>query len=352
MVKEDRVGVVALGRTVAAALVRDGAVTWTGSSVVGDDESLASVLGVVLGAAPRSRRRQSLILGLGRPHARARALHGVPTDASAVDVKRLVESVPEEFFLGDPSQWLTCPPEHVAGAWHAAVLDRALVETLIEVTASTDRRFRGAHPVAETSEEQEPDALTALAAAIAAGDKPRHLVDPELTRRSARNAGIRLVTFAIVLALAAGAASIAPALGLRWYTAGSERSLAQLRDAIGRLESVSGTGGLPLQLTARAAQADADSRAILESLSHLARALPDSGAFVSLRLDTLGGAAVLLSPPSQSGLRALLSADSVPAMRMAGALTSEEVLGVPVQRANVVWRRASARARAPTGSDR
>lgn len=338
MVKGERIGLVVSTRTVAGVLVRTEGVAWRTVRALRPEEPVLDVVRAVLEDVPRSRRRQAVRVGLAPPHGRIRPLHGVDASTDPATVAGLFSAAPSDFFLGEPARMIPCPPAPDGDGWRAAVLDRELVDELVRVVTSGRRLFRGAVPIAETPAPDEEQALIHLAEEVASLATPPHLFDPLSDRRDSRNGRIRLALMACAMLGAAAAAVVAPTLGMRRYAAGVDGRLAGLRVQLARLEAVASSNLAPAPLLARAATAEAESRALLEALASLAASLPDSGAFTSLRIDTVGGTAILLTPPSRSGVRALLGSDTRLPLRLAGSITTEEVGGTEVQRARVVWR--------------
>ena len=86
-------------------------------------------------------------------------------------------------------------------------------------------------------------------------------------------------------------------------------------------------------------------------LGELSQALPDSTALVSLRLDSLDGTFVALSPHAADMLSELVAVPGIVGPRIVGSVTKEIVGDAQLERATVRFRRetpaAAAGKRAP-----
>jgi hypothetical protein len=77
--------------------------------------------------------------------------------------------------------------------------------------------------------------------------------------------------------------------------------------------------------------------------SGLARALPDSTAMLSFRVDSVEGSFVALSPHTADIVPRLIDLNRVASPRIVGSITTEAIAGARLERATVRFRRAIAR---------
>lgn len=342
MVRVDRVGIAVFRGRIEAVALRDGVVRWSAVRAVTESESLTDAVLQLVRSLPVSRRRQSVVLGLGEPYARCRPLRGISADALESTVRARVEAEPAEFFLGDPADMVVCAPVRESDTWFGAILDRALVDAIRQAVLSSRCRFRGATPLPTIVDSLARVDSTDTAERLAREEHVGLWYDPDGIRRVAQRARTRLAILSILLVATIAAAAIAPTLGLRWYARGADTALEHLRLAVAMSDSGRGSDGAPERLASRAARAAADSRDLLQTVVRLSGALPDSAAFIVLRVDSLGGHAIVVTPPSRSALRSLSAVETIAAVQLTSAVTSEILGGVSVQRASVRWRRVRA----------
>ena len=380
----------------AAIVVRRGRVRWHGRIARDSSVGVRPALAELLASAPSRRSGVRAVVAVGASYAQIARIAGVPHTLPVGVVARLVQENVASFFLRSPGRLVvTSVQRNADGAAWSAVLDGALVEEAIDAlrtarfgsaafvaepvaaalvlapglhrvvdggvvaefvstNAGTFQRFRRTRgdSIAESADTVEDlplairplgeDArhyVAAFGAASCSPDHPlawRRPVDPRRVRSMAR---LRLGASAALLVLSIVAALLAPAIRA-WSDARRSMRLADRREwvraAAARVESdlrlVTGS----LDRVERFGSRRDDVPLVL---AELARALPESTALLSLRIDSVEVNLSILTPHAADVVSELSHAERVAAPRILGSVMRERGKREPLERATIRLRR-------------
>lgn len=372
-----------VGHDYLAALVlgRRG-IDWSRTLERGSDGTIQEQLRAILLEVPRQRRiRTSVWVAVGPTMAQVKCLRSLPPLASPESVRQLVEGAPAKYFVATGTDASVTAPMRDPQGWWVAVASGDLIGAIGETCAKCGFRIGGVRPIAavlahalatphaaatipwidgglslevtamnttpvaanyRAAQQDERIAVPALNPALQglgtdawmlagafAAARAGHLaplqfryatdVRSRTKQRMFRAAAIGLV------ALAMGAAMAGPGLAANRERDRSEAALRQLSGsasvALAERSALDRRRATLKQLHAFAASR----RSVTSFLSALTMELPDSTAIVTLRLDTLGGTVVLLSPPAAAVLASVSAAPGVVGLQLTAPITREAV---------------------------
>ena len=386
-------------REVRAVLVRDGKIVWHASRAIAP-ASLSDAVLALLRAAPSTRlRRTPVLAAIGPSAAQVKRLSGVPTTTRRSHVTQLVRVNANRFFLRNGIPLAVAPAHCGADGWWGSAMDlpcvaaiedaceragvplRGFVPTITAIAALTQNAqlewrdesvratiaVRGGSWVAAGRDRQPPSDAPALLAAItrlgpngvayadafaAASSSQR---SPLFLRASMRRRGrdrsmVVRAALGVMTGIAFVAALLAPGTAaarqerrdavrlhelrgvlIRWYPA--EKTLRERTAALKEVESFVGSG-----------------RSALQFLAELSRALPDSTAVISARIDSSGASVTMFAARAASIIPVVSTLTAAAEPQIVGAVTRETLAGIPMQRLALRFGWKTARNRAAEAS--
>lgn len=344
-----------------AILVQSGAVQWYSWARLEARESLGDAVRALLADAPRPARGLRTTVALSRTWVQAKPLPGFPTVKPARLANQLLRENEQSFFLstGRARVIVGVHIEPDGTPWGAAFDADVLDELVRAVRSARLGRVRLA-PVAvvlsavtRTGDENVPPALQSIGedaapyfVAYAAAVAPRRLPlawsparDPGHARRWTM-AGRLAAGAAIITATAF--ATLSPAIRAARSTRAIERQIARLRPEQAEIqrneiELMRVTGTLN-----RIAAFSASRGEVTRLLAALTRAIPESTALLTVRIDSVDGAFTAVAPRVADVLPELVAERDIVAPRIVGSMTREMMGGVQVERAAFRFRRRAA----------
>jgi hypothetical protein len=376
---------------VRAVLLRDGAIAWRAARAVVDSEPLADVIAELLTGAPIRRLfRPAVVAAIGPATSQVKRLTGLPTVSEQAVVSQLLRANTGRFFLHSDASLAAPVAYRSNGSWWGAVVHDQTIESIQEACERARLRFEGciptsaalAHMITDGSVEwRDGDLRTTVTVARRIwtdirrdheGASPVELI-PALARtgadaaryadafvaacstresplflRPAHRRGSLPARSRILALTAAVFLAFLAALSARGLAAARQVSkdgarLASLRSTSAEWAPVGqqlreASGGLN-----QVARFYATRRSAVQLLDAISRALPDSTAIVTLRVDSAGGSMTLVSTSAASIVPSLAGLTLIEQPRIVGAVTRESVGGARVQRIAIRFRFPSAR---------
>jgi hypothetical protein len=396
-----RIGISVAPKHVHVVVVRGSRVVWRGSTPIAVRESLADAIAGLLSTMPPSAvegRPPRVLAAIGPSWVQLKAIAGLPPIDKPRLLSRLVHENVDSFFLRTATRLVVGEIEARSdgSAW-AAAFDDAVLRDIGDGLARGGLRFGGAVPSASALATLGPtsfvctDGSTCVEVSsrdgivdrlrpmlprhgVAPGDPPPlHMADlamlgreawpyaaayaaarlrrspsfvwrPPRDPRRARIASRIVKTVAIGVVVASFVAMLlAPGIRASAFTARSAgqlmeqrdlreeaaRAYAELRRVTSQIESIS--------------RFQAERGDVTLLLGELAQALPESTALVSLRVDSLDGIVVALAAHATSVTPRLSLLRRVASPRLIGAINTEAVGGVSLERATIRFRRVRGR---------
>jgi len=399
-IREASIGIAVHSDELAAVVVRVGrvqAIARHHRCAANLEDDVASVMALV----PRRRwLRYRATIAAGFEYCRVKELEGLPHTGDLRMLTRIVRENAASFFLrrGQRLSVGSIVREANGRLWAAAFEHTALTEiagalaasgcirvraipsaaaiasvvaagthvwldgdTAIEMTVDTSglhrvRAFdgRGVQSSLATPEHfgamgLESAAVVAAFGAAIAKHRASHVWEPERpTRVATRWTRVRLAVSIVLVVLSSLAALLAPGIHARLF-------VARLRGDASRLRSVSVQEARENAELSRAwliiRQVDAVRARrgrITRQLGALSQALPESTAFVTIRIDSAGGSFTALSQHAADVLPQLADIEDMAGARIAGTITRENVGGAQLERATFRFERRGAAPRRPS----
>ncbi|MEP6733826.1 MAG: hypothetical protein ABJE10_24480 [bacterium] len=387
-----RIGLYVAADRFACVVMRGQRVVWHAERTRLADEALETTLdGFLKEPSGAPFPRPALFVALGPSLAQAKLLSGLPPIDSSSVVRQLIEQNPSRFFLTTYPTAVVAEPMRRAGGWWAAVADASVVAAAHALCERRRWRFGGARPVAavlnhalvsatgecvhwsdgvgcidvtygerglvatarvESKAYQSPRLQPALDAALgvdawrysaaygaAEARKSAPLafqllregtVQPHnVTRRIGSVTALLLGAFIMLAVPAMLAARVRrqnehALIALTKASAGvAKERFAAERVAASLKEVRAFVGGR---------------RLVTPLLASLSTQLPESTAVVSLRLDTLGGTLVTLSPLGTAIVPAVGETPGVDGLQLSAPITREQLGPLELQRIAVRFR--------------
>jgi len=403
-----RLGISISADAVRAVLVRAGRVVWHAHAVIDEQEGVRPALDRLLSRVPRSRwGGTSVRVALGLAYSQVKRIEGLPAARQTKVLDRIVAENADAFFLRVGASTLPTRVERLGdGSIVAGALDSAIVEIVLAglrrrrlsprfflpfgvamshaipvglwrisdggrsleldtIEGGTLRDCRHGDPAA--GDAIAPPVAPALAsigagapgftAAYGAAISPPRaqfmwIPAPNPTRVRTRERA-RVVAASTGFVLAMSAALIARGAHASRVTATASTALASFRDAEIDAARVDAELRKVTAELSRLQEFDASRGRMMLLLGALSEAIPDSTALVSLRVDSIEGNFVALTPRAANVLPPLFDLPGVIAPRIVGSVTRETQNGATVERASIRFRRArNGVARAPVASSR
>jgi hypothetical protein len=378
-----------------AVLAEGAQILWRGARSLQPGEQMGDAIAALLRDIPRAHLRSArVIAAIGPAMSQVKKLGGLPATIDQPSVQQLLRTNPQRFFLGgDGVQSL--PVAYRNGVWWGAVFRASVVSEIERGCAGAKLKYLGCvpgvtamaavcQPGAEvvhcqdgalhisialrdgvwtdirrerTVESRETtvagtqqlgdEAHVYSAAYAAARSSARSPLLLRATREASRPRLRRFVLLGIAAAIALGGALAGP--GIR-----AQRDLSLDTARLTRLEA-SAKSWRPAanRLTATAAALDeidhfaGDRRSVVQLLGGISRALPESTAIVSLRMDSAAVNLTILATNAAAVVARFNGITEFEDARIAGALTRENVAGVSLQRVAVRFRLKRADSGAP-----
>lgn len=379
-----RVGIAVDSSSIRGLALRGSSITWSHEVVVAGDH--ASALRELLRVLPRTRwKRPAVCIALGPSLLQTRLLRGLPPSPDRKALADLVRENAGRFFLRSGNPLITSLPVAFDGGMIVAAMDQTLFSSLI--TVCRDCRFRVfavvpaisvlshgledrtvlwpdgdlaaaivldgprivALDVARTLGESPVPVIRSVLASVPQdawrwapaygaaklGNRPPLAVVCADAAHSSRVTQIRRRASIAACILATMSAVAAPAAAVTLGRARARTRLAALTPAQqqssnAELELLRIDGALQ-----EAATFDVRRRAATSTMSSIADALPENTALVSVRLDTLGGHVVALTPRAGALTAKLEHAPGLGGVAILGPVTSEVVSGRQLERVTV-----------------
>ena len=387
-----RLGVSIHAHELRAVLVRGRKVQWSAALDRSDADAGRGSIVELLDSLPRHLGPRRATVALGLEWCQLKRIDGLPASKDVAVLSRLVRENVDSFFLrhgnrgaasdvvrhADATTWAAWFDEDVATAAIAALRKRGFTKVrvvpsvvviasvvpagahrwgdgdgVVEITTAVDGSIRELRRVVAedgVSLIQLPAALASLgddawraAAAYGAALTPRNAAftwhpgpDP---RRIARRARVSFGVTAVIAAMSALGALVAPGVRAARATRLASTQLAALRTLqteAARAQAELSRSVATLDRVERFREARGRTTLLLGALSQV---LPESTALVSLRVDTLDGTFVALAPHAAEILPQLEGVVDIVSPRIVGSLTKETVAGVQLERATVRFRR-------------
>jgi hypothetical protein len=387
-----RLGVSIHAMEVCAVLVEGRSIRWHASVDRGASTPVADAITSVLSTLPKIAGIRRATIAIGPNACQVKQLEGLPAIDDTGMLTRLLHENGAAFFLAGDRRALSDVARFDNGTAWAAAFDREIAVAAIDVLKTSGFTNTRVSPSAVAlasvvsvgvTEWTDGDCCTEICTNENGLVSVRRLL--AFTNTQALRLAEPLTQFGECsweFAAAFGAATLPKSTQLIWRPAPDPKSIARYRRArvamsvalfLGSALAASVAPGVHAARTVRSAAADSKgvraSRAefgrlqnelrraslALERIDHfqaqrgkstlllgaLSAALPESTALVSLRVDSLDGAFVALTPHAADVLPQLATVPDVVAPRIVGSLTREAVGGAQVQRVTVRFRRPS-----------
>jgi hypothetical protein len=317
---KDAVGIVIGRSSITAALVRGKTIAWTAERSVYVEAERERVVRELVATVPRKRgRRPALGVVVQSPLAQVRKLEGIPSLGDHLTA-RLVRENASSFFLKREGGIVVTSVHRTSDALWGAALDAEVVHGIVDIASSMRFDLRG---VAATSEFVDTDAV---AAAALSRRSPLVWTGEPLVRVRRR--------FRILASLALGVAIIASGVPILHSTLEQRRMRRELL-AASVVEAEARSALQELRRLSRSlderATFDASRGRVVQLLSVVAAALPESTAMLSLRVDSLEVNLVALSPRVTDVLPALGAVSQ--SVRLVGPVSHDALDGNRFERA-------------------
>jgi hypothetical protein len=310
-----RLGIIVGRSDVHSVLLHSGVVRWTGRSVVREPGPIAAIQGL-LAEVPRTLRRPRAIIALGEDRAQLRRLRELPRTRSERMIRAGIAEGAARFFLKNGAPLVTTGVAWTGEreGWSAA-FERPLAEALAAACAASRVYLDAIVPLA---------AFDGATPASIANVTPRHpLAYLPASARSQLPKTLVMSVFALVIALVFVA--LAPALAsiaVARHARQELRTLGYDTVAARRMDHERSTL-LEQSRELRDLFQYSGSYAIL--LGQLADALPDDSFLTSLRVDSLGGIAVLIAERAADAVDAFSLVPGVEGAEILGAITRDRL---------------------------
>jgi hypothetical protein len=388
-----RLGLEVRERELCAVMLRSGTLCWHGRVTLADSVPLSESVAELLATAPRRGLvRAQLRVALGLGSAQVKRLHGLPSLRHRSQMTQLLRENAGALFLRTFGA-AVIPEVHRTGdgqCW-GALLDRAALEMV--VVAAQHCRWRvvlvvptisalarvhvsgvlvlsdGAHHVELTTDRGElrgvrrvsagaaqltipaplrelgEDAVAfvgAYAAALSARNDPLAWTPEASPARATAIRRAKLTAWTVALAAACAAAVVAPTLRAALFV--RREGASAIRTRATELEVARTDAELlrATQLLNAVDAFDASRGQLTRMLAALGQAIPESTAIVALRVDSIEGSFVAVSPHVADLLAELGSVDQMAGARIVGSLTRETLAGARLERATFRFRRPRA----------
>jgi hypothetical protein len=377
-----RIGI-GMGETRPTAVVVDrGRIVWR-SPITDHPTELGTLLASARSAVQRSRfRRIGVVAALGPSLSQVKRLGGLPPTRDPELVARILAANAGRFFAR--SSELAPPVAHLNGEWWGAAFNAAPIRGLQAACSSLGLRFDGCVPtvvaLAQLSADgavswrdgqisatiqianrtwtnirrtqvtpglvaaapdlspvlsREPAHADAVAAALCSLATPL-LFRPQADARRHQSARRALLIVACFTALVAWFGSRGVSASLR--AARDEHRLVAARQQAHRSEPIERELN---DVMAKMKEIDgflSSRRSTVSLIASLADALPDSTAVVTLRVDTGGGNATVLSKSAAALVPSIEATEPIERARISGAVTRENIGGIQLQRIAIRFR--------------
>jgi len=392
-----RLGVSVAGPEIRAVLLRRTRIVWHGCAelVTGESarEGVERLLAIVPGRLIGRRFAPRVTVAIGLAHSQLKQIDGLPAMKHRTMLSRIVRENCASFFLRTGARVVVSDVEHRAdgtnwaAAFDADVVDAVLValrkrgisrpsilpyvaavapllpsgthhltagDVTVQLTTmqggcvTAIRRWTGNVPPGEllvlpaaTAVVQAIGAeyLAAYGAAAAASDAP-YAWHPEPDAQRTRLVDrARIIAATLLLAAAASAALVAPGARAKRTTADASGELATNRAPQLEAARVEGTLRRVSTQLDRIERFRAARGRMTMLLGAISQALPESTAMLSLRVDTLEGTFVALTPHAAEILPLLAVVDPIINARIIGSVTRENQGQARVERTTVRFRR-------------
>ena len=396
----ERFGVHISRDRVRAVLVRRSSIAWHDEIPLAPTTAIGEAVALLLARAPkRSARGRIAGLALGTPSSQTKELVGVPPVPSEQILRRLVSENPNAFFIhtwseivvgtverrADNTCWATA--HHGALVREASMAVRTRFAKTVAVTSSLIAVARllpaGEHRctvdgIGYRITTIECGVVTGLARDVSASANPACDLAPALCELGERAWDFAPAYGAALLAhdrrlawrgverdtrarrvrrAAIAVAAFSASCAATWaYTAPGVRALWVMRD------DASATAGAPdheieaartaselQRSTSQLAEVErfqASRGAIPALIGDLTRSLPESTAVVNLRVDSVAGSVVIITPHVPDVLPQLVPLTTIVAPRLVGSITYELAANAQMERASIRFDRPH-RDRAP-----
>ncbi len=391
-----RVGLYLGADWIVGVIVTRHAILWHNDTRRNRDTTLEAQLIALFHDAPREQyTRPSLFVALGPSVAQMKRLRGLPPIDDPKVLRQLIEGSPSRFFLF-PSDALVCAdPARCGKDWWAAVADAKTILALDTACKGLGWRRGGIRPVAmvldrvfqsrpvstsivwidgavaltvgydddrvaTTRRTAPPDGeptvpparldsvleklgvdawrfAGAYGAARARKSPPLAVPWPNERAGTSRRGAVRFASVALVI-IGMIATLISPDIAAARARFQSERELGALRVDVALVAK--DRAALDRQVSAlRQIRTFATSRQLLTPmLSAISLQLPESTAITALRIDTIGGTMVTLSPSGTALVSALSTTPGVETLQLSAPITREMIGLLELQRTAVRFR--------------
>lgn len=352
------IGIAIDSKELRAVLVQSGAVRWHSTARFRPAQSVDDAIRELRAGAPSAARRARTTVVLSRDWAQAKPLPGFPIVKPAGLASQLLRQNEQSFFLatGRPR---TIVDVHVApdGTPWGAAFDTGVLDEVVRGARLAQLKLVRVAPLVvalsalgSSGDAHVPAALQPIGddaasylGAYAAGIAPRRL--PLAWRPTSERSHSRRWTVAAraivctALSTAAAFAALAPAIRVASSARELDSQLARLRPHQAeiqrtRLELTRVTN--TLNRIAAFSEPRGEATRLLATLS---RAIPESTALLTLRVDSTDGVFTAIAPHVADVIPTLVAEDGIVAPRIVGSMTREVVGGVRVERAAFRFRR-------------
>lgn len=317
---------------IAATATRGGAILWHGEGPranAQDDHTEAIAL--LLQNMPRargSRLRPELVVEVGPEVVQVKRLFGLPAGADLRAASVIVRESATRFFRATSAQLVTSTVrEHRDGSRWAAAYRGDIIFGIARACERARIKLRAIVP---------QDALTATLGRQAGrslcaplGHDGGAALSPS-ERRWLSLAGLVGVALLVTAPIAAARHAARAAADAHALIETDEMV------ALRKTEDLRRVSDLLTDLSGRRAER----RSTIELLGALTTVLPEGAALTHLRVDTAGGALVVLAPSTDAVLAGLGGMTSVAGLELVGPVTKERVGGRDLERLNVRFRHA------------
>lgn len=391
-----RIGLyIGMDRLACVVLTRN-RVVWHSARERSVDLPLSADLDDMLGELrPGRLARPALFATLGPALAQVKQLRGLPPVESPRVLKQLIEGSPSRFFLAAETTPIVATPMKTGGGWWAAVADAAAVSAIATLCARRSWRAGGTSPLAMVLKEALAPEVEAESITWRDGDADikahyakRQLISISRTRRVSDSAleshaelapalmGLGNQAWQHAGAYAAARAGAAAPLQLHQRREDEanprhvvRRGLTVAAVLVGLVVILAAPGTVAARVRAQnehimeglkssaaavardryaTQQVDgalrqvrafaATRRLVTPLLSSLSTQLPESTAIINLRVDTLGGTVVTLSPLGTAIVAAVGNTPDVDGLQLSAPITREQVGPIELQRMAVRFR--------------
>jgi hypothetical protein len=365
--------------SVRAVLVRNGTIIWRTTRTWGPGVPLEDAVKEVLEECRgRGWSRPTVTAALGPAFSQFRPLHGLPQGVAALTASQLIKANPDRFFVGAVGAIHVTAASASDGRLWGGALDASIVAAIARGCVVAGHRIAGCAPTvallgAQLSngvlewrdgshavtaayvagmptrirrdrssgedslrEEAESDYADAIAAATSAASP--FLFDPLAANRVRRVRRALRSTLAVSFGFAVLASVLGP--GLR-----AQRRAARAAEAYSLISNEAAVAArrqeqVRMDDEARASVADflGAARPLTALLADLTRAMPESTAIISLRVDGRGVAMVALAPAGAEVVASFAGIRSIERPQIVGAITRERLAERDLQRVALVAR--------------